>query len=100
MVDLTHELRTPLAIVTGSLHRISRLIDVQSPVSARLDMAQEEVKRIHRLLDNLTVMTRLQVESEGLGLVQHPCSVCLKNGNAALIDHRQAAFSLILRIRM
>ena len=70
MVDLTHELRTPLAIVTGSLHRISRLIDAQSPVSARLDMAQEEVKRIHRLLDNLTVMTRLQVDSEGLGLVQ------------------------------
>ena len=70
MVDLTHELRTPLAIVTGSLHRLGRLNSAQSPIGVRLDMAREEVRRIQRLLDNLTVMTRLQVDSEGFGLVQ------------------------------
>ena len=71
MVDLTHELRTPLAIVTGSLQRLSRLEPMPSQVSAGLAMARQEVDRIHRLLENLSLMTRLDVDTECLGLADH-----------------------------
>ena len=71
MVDLTHELRTPLAIVTGSLQRLSRLEPMPSQVSAGLAMARQEVDRIHRLLENLSLMTRLDVDARCLGSAAH-----------------------------
>ena len=46
MTDLTHELRTPLAIVSGNLQRMARLRALPEAVSSRLTMAREEMARI------------------------------------------------------
>ncbi|MAR06484.1 MAG: hypothetical protein CL862_05230 [Cyanobium sp. NAT70] len=72
MVDLTHELRTPLAIVSGSLLRLQRDKGLSSRMAAQLTMACEEVNRIHRLLEHLSLMTRLEVDSAWLGLRDQP----------------------------
>ena len=71
MVDLTHELRTPLAIVIGSLQRLNRFDSLPPQVSAGIAMARQEVDRIHRLLDHLSLMTRLDVDAACLGLESH-----------------------------
>ena len=64
MTDLTHELRTPLAIVSGNLQRIARLRALPEAVSSRLTMAREEMARIQKLLGHLSLLTRLEVDPE------------------------------------
>ena len=77
MVDLTHELRTPLAIVTGCLQRMARLEGLSKPLNSGLAMAREEVGRIHRLLENLSLMTRLEVDASPARTRQNtPCCRC------------------------
>ena len=71
MTDLTHELRTPLAIVNGNLRRISRMDGLPEAAITRLTMAKEEMKRIHRLLEHLSLLTRLEVDPDLLGCVDH-----------------------------
>ena len=63
MTNLTHELRTPLAIVTGNLRRMSRLKDLSGALSAHLEMAQEEIGRIQMLLGDLALITQLEVDT-------------------------------------
>ncbi|QNI98372.1 two-component system sensor histidine kinase [Synechococcus sp. RS9902] len=64
MTDLTHELRTPLAIVSGNLQRMARLSALPEAVSSRLTMAREEMARIQKLLGHLSLLTRLEVDPE------------------------------------
>ena len=62
MTDLSHELRTPLAIVTGTLQRLLRDAEPAGHGRDRLQVAWEEVRRMHQLLEHLTLMTSLQVD--------------------------------------
>jgi signal transduction histidine kinase len=56
MTDLTHELRTPLAIVNGNLQRLSRFKGLPSAARSRLAMVGEEVDRIRRLIEHLSLL--------------------------------------------
>ena len=60
MNQLAHELRTPLAIVTGSLKRIDKGASLNGRTAEHLDVARQEVKRIGQLLDNLTLLSDLE----------------------------------------
>lgn len=71
MTDLTHELRTPLAIVSGNLQRMARLSDLPQAVSSRLTMAREEMARIQKLLGHLSLLTRLEVDAEVVSCGDH-----------------------------
>ena len=71
MTDLTHELRTPLAIVSGNLQRMARLSDLPQAVSSRLTMAREEMARIQKLLGHLSLLTRLEVDPELVSCGDH-----------------------------
>ena len=71
MTDLTHELRTPLAIVSGNLQRMARVKSLSKAVSSRLTMAREEMSRIQKLLSNLSLITRLEVEQDALACGDH-----------------------------
>jgi signal transduction histidine kinase len=60
MNQLAHELRTPLAIVSGSLKRIEQSASLSGRPAEHLDVARQEVKRIGRLLNNLTLLSDLE----------------------------------------
>ena len=72
MTDLSHELRTPLAIVTGTLRRLIRDGQAASSAQGQLQVAWEEVRRIHQLLEHLTLMTSLKVDPPLAGDQSHP----------------------------
>lgn len=60
--SVSHDLRTPLAIITGALTSLAQ-DDTLLDAAARADLAQtasDEVTRLNRLLSNLLEMTRLE----------------------------------------
>jgi signal transduction histidine kinase len=71
MTDLTHELRTPLAIVSGNLLRMARLSALPESVSSRLTMAREEMARIQKLLGHLSLLTRLELDPDVVSCGDH-----------------------------
>lgn len=88
--SLSHDLRTPLASITGSL---SSLLDVETHLDpdTRRDLlrtAYEEADRLNRLVGNLLDMTRVQAGA--LKLAPQPCDlqdligVALQQFNVAL----------------
>ncbi len=79
MTDLTHELRTPLAIVSGNLQRMARLKNLPNAVSSRLMMAREEMARIQKLLGNLALLTRLEVDPDLVSCADHRLGALLQS---------------------
>ena len=61
--QLAHELRTPLAIVNGCLKRLSRSTDSEAPVHKQITTAHQETRRIDRLLEQLSLLSQLDVGS-------------------------------------
>lgn len=63
--QLIHELRTPLAIAGGSIRRAGLLADSQSQdVGQHLSVAKEEVQRMRRLIDHLSLLTDVETGSK------------------------------------
>ena len=84
MTDLTHELRTPLAIVNGNLQRLSRFKGLPSGARSRLVMVGEEVDRIRRLIEHLSLLARLKVDPALLAFGEHDLLSLLKRWSEAL----------------
>ncbi len=62
LTSLSHDLRTPLATILGSITTLRELRDTL-PAPARIDLElaiEEEAQRLSRYVDNLLHMTRLQ----------------------------------------
>jgi len=57
--QLAHELRTPLAILFGSLRRLGRLVTAPSLAINALETAQSESLRLRTLVDNLMLLSDL-----------------------------------------
>ena len=57
--NLAHELRTPLAIITGNLHRMKRKKQFSGNIQQSLSDAAEETQRIGTLVDNLLLLSEL-----------------------------------------
>ncbi len=73
--SISHDLRTPLASITGAM---SILQDDQGELDAfsrqeLLGTARQEAERLNRIVGNLLDMTRL--EAGALQLTKHPCDV-------------------------
>ena len=86
MTDLTHELRTPLAIVSGNLQRMARLKNLPNAVSSRLTMAREEMARIQKLLGHLSLLTRLEVDPDLVCCGDHPLGPLLQRWYDASLE--------------
>jgi len=59
--SVSHDLRTPLGVITGTVSTVLETPDI--PESTRRDLllsAQEEAQRLHRLVSNLLDITRLE----------------------------------------
>ena len=61
--QLAHELRTPLAIVNGCLKRLSRSTDSEAQEHKQIATAHQETRRIDRLLEQLSLLSQLDVGS-------------------------------------
>lgn len=61
--QLAHELRTPLAIVNGCLKRLSRSNSDQTQELKQITTAHQETRRIDRLLEQLSLLSQLDVGS-------------------------------------
>ena len=65
IAQLTHELRTPLAIAVGSLRRASlRSTEIPSNSAEHMQVASQELKRMARLIDHLTLLTDIDTGSQ------------------------------------
>lgn len=60
--NLAHELRTPLAIITGNLHRMRRKKQFSGNIQQSLSDAAEETQRIGALVDNLLLLSELDTD--------------------------------------
>ena len=94
MTDLTHELRTPLAIISGSLMRLRRDSDPHQRAHRHLIRAEEESLRIHRLLEHLSLMTRLEVDPSWIGARAQPLLPLLRQWFESNPDDRQQRLSI------
>ena len=72
--SVSHDLRTPLATITGA---VSTILDAPSPLGAQterelLQSVHEEAERLNRLVQNLLEMTRLESGALQLHRELHP----------------------------
>lgn len=59
---LAHELRTPLAILSGCLHQLARKSKLPAKQEQRLGHAQDEAQRMGDLLDKLLLLSELDAD--------------------------------------
>lgn len=60
--SLAHELRTPLAILSGSLRRLDRNSPLAPPLDRALNNAIDETKRMAALVDKLLLLSELDTD--------------------------------------
>ena len=60
--NLAHELRTPLAIITGNLHRLMRKEQFSGNIRQSLSDATAETQRMATLVDNLLLLSELDTD--------------------------------------
>ncbi len=62
--SVSHDLRTPLGVITGAVSTALETPDLTEPARRELlQSAQEEAQRLHRLVSNLLDITRLEAGS-------------------------------------
>ena len=69
---LAHELRTPLAILSGSLRRMDRLTPMAPPLDSSLKDAIHETKRMAALVDQLLLLSELDTHQYHWNLKRKP----------------------------
>ena len=60
--NLAHELRTPLAIISGNLHRLKRKEELSDNIHQSLSDATSETQRIATLVDKLLLLSELDTD--------------------------------------
>ena len=60
--NLAHELRTPIAIITGNLHRLKRKEQFSDNIRQSLSDATAETHRMATLVDNLLLLSELDTD--------------------------------------
>jgi len=86
---LAHELRTPLAILSGSLRRMDRLTPLAPPMDSALNDAIHETKRMAALVDKLLLLSELDTNRFHWNLKREPLDQFLLQWMDTLdIDHR------------
>ena len=87
--SLSHDLRTPLASITGSLSSVLEDESALDPATRRelVNTAHQEAERLNRLVGNLLDMTRLQAGA--LKLTPQPCD--LQDVIGAALEQLKAA---------
>jgi signal transduction histidine kinase len=90
--QLIHELRTPLAIASGSLRRAGKKLTLKeghhsNAVSVEhIHVAQQELKRITRFIDHLSLLTDIDTGAQRWRLAPIPLGRMLEHWHAELSE--------------
>ena len=87
--SLAHELRTPLALLTGNLKRLDRLLETSSRAQAKLETAQQETDRVTRLVDQLMLLSDLETGRYPWNWEVLPFQTALKDWQQSLSTEKQ-----------
>ena len=87
--SLAHELRTPLALLTGNLKRLDRLLETSSRAQAKLESAQQETDRVTRLVDKLMLLSDLETGRYPWNWEVLPFQKALKDWQQSLSTKKQ-----------
>jgi two-component system sensor histidine kinase KdpD len=94
--SVSHDLRTPLGVITGAVSTALETPDLPEPARRELlQSAQEEAQRLHRLVSNLLDITRLESGALDLQTEWMP----LEEVVGAALNRRELA-SEVLRVRV
>ena len=91
---LAHELRTPLAILTGSLRRLDRKSELAKPLGRALGDAIDETKRMAALVDKLLILSELDTDHFHWNLKRAPLRDFLDRWLHSLELDKRAGVSL------
>jgi signal transduction histidine kinase len=95
--QLIHEIRTPLAITSGSIRRAGILFDSNSQdAKEHISVAQQEVIRMRRLIDHLSMLTDVETGSRRWKFNNLPFGAHLRACHSGLpleVRERLAIFS-------
>lgn len=91
--QLAHELRTPLAIVNGCLKRLKRVSGLDSQELEKIDLAKQETRRIDRLLEQLSVLSQLDVGSYQIKFETRPLIYFVKQWSTKLDSKKRDRLS-------
>ena len=86
---LAHELRTPLAIISGNLKRLSRSSSSNDPLPRPLEDVRNETKRMVSLVDKLVVLSELDTDQFSWSFERHPLRVFVENWLRTLDSSRR-----------
>ena len=75
---LAHELRTPLAIISGNLKRLSRFSKLDDAMLRPLEDVRSETKRMVGLVDKLVVLSELDTDQFAWSFERHPFQVFIE----------------------
>ena len=92
--NLAHELRTPLAILTGSLRRLDRKSELAQPLERALGDAIDETKRMAALVDKLLILSELDTDHFHWNLKRAPLRDFLDQWLHSLGPDKRAGVSL------
>lgn len=96
MNQLAHELRTPLAIITGCLQRAGRQRSSKIKAIDELHIAKQETRRINHLLEQLSLLSQLENGSYPWSLEQRSLRSFLEEWLERLSTHQKKRVSLRL----
>lgn len=85
---LAHELRTPLAIISGSLKRLSRSGSTETLPRA-LEDVRNETRRMVSLVDKLVVLSELDTDQFSWSFEHHPLRVFIEQWLGSLDSTRR-----------
>ncbi len=93
--SVSHELKTPLAAVQAGLDALARQIGEEEKIQATLREIQSAVRRLHRVINNLLDMTRIEA-----GVIELKLDWCdigeLIQESIALAGHALGAHAVIV----
>ncbi|WP_115015419.1 PAS domain-containing sensor histidine kinase [Synechococcus sp. UW140] len=87
---LAHELRTPLAILSGSLKRLSRIIQNDKRVLSNLETATSESRRVCKLVDKLMLLSDLDTGQFNWAIEETSLSEALEEWRTSLPKEKAA----------
>ena len=95
--QLIHELRTPLAIAAGSLRRAAKRPDqIPAGTADHLLVARQELKRITRLIDHLSLLTDIDTASQRWKVGALPLGDVLDAWFSDLPDEWREALTIVI----